>query len=425
MEGAAVSLPAIGRRLARSLLGWSLVWCLAVAAAVWLTAREEVLELLDDTLMSSAEVLGSLWVEPPGTAASLEAQVTVVHEHGSGRFAWQVVGPEGRLLARSSLAPAQPWRVEPEPGFAEAGAWRLYALPLGASGRLLYVGQTFEERREAQADIALSAALATLALGVLGHIWLRARVSHELAPLNRLSQRLSGYDPLQAGASLGAAEREELQPVQTAIDALASRLARRVAHERAFTAHAAHALRTPLAGIDAQLAVALREAPERLQPRLQRVRDASGRLQRVVAALLALFRSGVELQRQPVDLALLLARLPAVGLQVEVPDGAWLAADPDLLSAALVNLLDNAVRHGAHRVRVSQPQPGHLRLEDDGPGVSAERRADLQQALHAQAYEGRMGLGLMLADMVARAHGGQLQLPATASGFGVELQLPA
>ena len=67
-----------------------------------------------------------------------------------------------------------------------------------------------------------------------------------------------------------------------------------------------------------------------MQPRLQRVRDASGRLQRVVAALLALFRSGVELQRQPVDLALLLARLPAVGLQVEVPDGAWLAADPDL-----------------------------------------------------------------------------------------------
>ena len=418
-----MTLPAIGRRLARSLLGWSLVWSLAVAAAVWLAAKDEAVELLDDTLMSSAEVLASLMVDLPATVAAPPARVTVVTDHGSGRFAWQVVGPQGQLLARSSLAPAQPWVLLPQPGFGVAGTWRLYALALGAGGRVLYVGQTFEERYEAQADIALSAALAALALGLLGHVWLRARVSHELAPLNRLSQRLSGYDPLAAGASLGAAEREELQPVQAAIDELARRLARRVAHERAFTAHAAHALRTPLAGIDAQLAVALREAPATLQPRLQRVRDAAGRLQRVVAALLALFRSGVELQPQPVDLGTLLARLPADGLQVEVPAGATLVADPDLLTAALVNLLDNAVRHGAHRVRVSLPRPGQVRLEDDGPGVPAERRIALQQALDAQAYEGRMGLGLMLADMVARSHGGRLLLPPTAAGFAAELHL--
>jgi len=45
-----------------------------------------------------------------------------------------------------------------------------------------------------------------------------------------------------------------------------------VAAERAFNAHAAHALRTPLAGLDAQIAVALREAPEPLQGRLERIR---------------------------------------------------------------------------------------------------------------------------------------------------------
>ena len=77
-----------------------------------------------------------------------------------------------------------------------------------------------------------------------------------------------------------------------AISALGERLARRVANERAFSAHAAHALRTPLAGIDTQLAVAQREAPASLQPRLARVREAAGRLTRVVSALLALFRSG-------------------------------------------------------------------------------------------------------------------------------------
>jgi len=34
-----------------------------------------------------------------------------------------------------------------------------------------------------------------------------------------------------------------------------------------------------------------------------------------------------------------------------------------------------------------------------------------------------MGLGLMLADLVARAHGGRLHLPAVAQGFAVELEL--
>jgi hypothetical protein len=47
-----------------------------------------------------------------------------------------------------------------------------------------------------------------------------------------------------------------------------------------------------------------------------------------------------------------------------------------------------------------------------------------RDALDRQAYEGRMGLGLMLADLVARAHGGELTLPEVAdSGFAVELQL--
>lgn len=427
-----MSLPAIGRRLARALLGWSVLWSLAVAGAVWLAAREETLELLDDTLLSSAHVLATLLADgnaatppPEGVARAPVAAdpAGVVADPGAGRFAWQVVGPGARLQMRSAAAPVQPW-VAP-PGYSSVDTWRVYGLPLDARGRMLYVGQTQAERVEAQADVALSAALAALAIGLLGHVWLRARVRHELDPLNRLSRRLAQHDPLQAGAGLGVAERAELQPVQTAIDDLARRLARRIGHERAFTAHAAHALRTPLAGIDAQLAVALREAPAPLQPRLQRVREAAARLQRVVAALLALFRSGAELHLQPVELAALLARLPADGLAVEVPPEATLVADPDLLTAALVNLLDNAVRHGARRVRLSLPGAGRVRLDDDGPGVDEARRSALQQALDAQTYEGRTGLGLMLADMVARAHGGRLQLLPVAQGFAVELSLQA
>jgi two-component system OmpR family sensor kinase len=211
--------------------------------------------------------------------------------------------------------------------------------------------------------------------------------------------------------------------VHAAIDNLGQRLARRMAHERAFASHAAHALRTPLAGMDAQLAVALRESTPALQQRLQRVREASGRLQRVVRSMLDLFRAGGEVRRQAIDLHSLLAHLPVEHLQVAVDAGTPLHADPDLLAAALANLLDNAQRYGATRVTVSLPAPGTLRVHNDGPGLSAERREQLRSALSSQNYEHHAGLGLMLADLVARAHGGALALPETASGFAVDLKL--
>ncbi len=422
-----MSAPAasIRSRLAVALSTWSIVWGLAIGASVWLAATHEVDELLDDALRSSAELLGAISLEV-GLAGSGSDGVAS-HRLGEGHFAWQVVAADGRLLTRSGEAPDQPWRSAPQAGFGDALGWRIYGLPLPVEGRMLYAAQTHAERREAHMDVALSAVLAALALGLLGHVWLRARLAAELQPLQTLSARLAAqrFDDADVlgGLALGPAERRELQPVHEALEALVSRLAARVASEQAFSAHAAHALRTPLAGIDAQLAVARREAPPALRERLQRVRGAAGRLQGVVTALLGLFRTGAELQRAEVDLGALVARLPTQALEVDVAPGARVDADADLLAAALVNLLDNAQRHGARRVWLDTPTAGTLRVRDDGPGVDAPRRRALQDALDAQAYEGVTGLGLLLADRVARAHGGRLRLPELGSGFAVELDL--
>ena len=420
--------PSIRTRLANALAAWSMVWGLAVGVAVWLAAANEVDELLDDGLQSSAELLaaiagnadaqgtdGPISAAPPAAGAALE------------RFAWQVVARDGTVRMHSSRAPVTPWLKTPSAGFSNTAGWRLFGLALAADGRMLYAAQTFEERQEVRAEAALSAVAAALAVGLLGHVWLRMQVRRELEPLQTLSDRLRRLDvdaAVESGdRNLGPAERRELQPVHQALEGLMQRLAVRMATERAFSAHAAHALRTPLAGIDAQLAVALRESPPALAARLQRVRDAAARLQGVVAALLGLFRTGSPLAAAPVDVAQLLARLPAAGLQVQVAAPATVTADADLLAAALGNLLDNALRHGARQVAVRVTAPGRLRLDDDGPGVPPLRRQQLQAALTAQAYDGVTGLGLMLADRVARAHGGRLTLPASERGFAVELDL--
>jgi signal transduction histidine kinase len=412
--------PSMRRRLARAVWVGSLVCAAAVSVGVWLATQEEVDELLDDTLQASAEVLGDLLRDHKAEPARGAIEV-----RASSRFAWQVVDASQRVLARSGRAPDAPLSATPTAGFFDAAGWRVFGSALGGDGRTLYVAQTRAERAEAQLEVATNTVLAALAVSLLGYFWLRARLRHELMPLQHLSQRLLQHEPLAPGATLGPAERSELQPVHSAIDQLGQRLSKRLAQERAFTAHAAHALRTPLAGIDAQLAVSLRECPEALRPRLQRTREAAGRLQRVVAALLTLFRSDGEPEHEAVDLDRLLRQFPLERVQVTVNAALPLQADPDLLAAALANLLDNAQRHGASHVDVSTPAPHTVRLDDDGPGITVERRQALTSALDAQAYDVVPGLGLTLADLVARAHGGRLRLvdPARGRGFAVELAL--
>ena len=420
-------LPSIRQRLLRTLLVWSVLWTLAITAAMWLAVHEEVNELLDEALQAAAEVLSGPLAQ--GTQAAQVAPIKPSGAQAPEQFAWQVVryaaDNSASVLQASQRAPAQALFAVPLRGFGDLPTWRVYGLPLSDDGRMLYVAQAVTERGETQFEVALSAALASLAIALLGHFWLRAKTRQELQPLQNLAAKLKNFDPLKTDAGLGPAERQELQSVHDAIDALGQRLARRVANERAFSGHAAHALRTPLAGMDAQLAVALRECPPEMTARLQQIRVASGSLQRVVASLLSLFRSGVELQRQPIAVKEWLVRLAPAGLTVHSAADGVLQADGDLLAAALLNVFDNALRHGAKNIHVTMPDAHTLRIVDDGTGVPASRRLALEQALNSERYDGVTGLGLMLADIVARAHGGGVSLPEVASGFAVEMRLAA
>jgi signal transduction histidine kinase len=417
----------ISRRVSITLLAWALLWGVALALGGAWAVRHEMSEMQDDTLRSTAEALAGtlgaadLHAQAPKPAAS----APLPEGDPDLRVVWQVLplGSGVIPLRTSRGAPAGPLMPTPAAGFATVQGWRVYAEPLPQQAAWLLVAQSRGERAEAQREVATTVLVVTVVMALASLVWLRWRMRIELAPLEQLSRRLAGHDPLAAGATLGPAARRELAPVHAAIDALSQRLAARLAQEQAFSAHAAHALRTPLAGIDAQLAVALREAALPLQPRLQRVRAAAVRLQRVVAALLSLFRSGVDLQREPLELGQLVARMPVEGLQVQVEPGEPVQADADLLTAALLNLLDNAARHGARQVRISTPRAQCLRVQDDGPGVTPTQLQALRDALAQERPERPVGLGLVLAQLVARAHGGGMHLPGDCAGFVVELDL--
>ena len=410
----------------RTQFAWSVLSGVALAVALWLTVHGEVEELLDDSLNSAAELLIGPMLETLPPSAGRPVLDSTAPRGAGPRFVWQLVrhDPVATVLAGAAGAPPLPLVGTPAAGYTDVPGWRVYGRALGEDGRMLYVAQSHAERAEIKLEIIMTVLLAGMPLLALGLLWSNLRLRQELQPLQALSTRLAAFDPLQPGASLGRTDCTELQPVHAAVDALVARLQQRIALERAFSAHTAHALRTPLAGIEVQLAVAQREAPAALQPRLQRARAAASRLQHVVVALLAMFRSGAAIERRPLDLVALASALAVQGLQLRVLPGAPLAGDADLLSAALINLLDNAQRHGATTVTLSVQHPCSLRVQDDGSGVTGDRRQALQAALTAQDYESTTGLGLMLADLVARAHGGRLLLPDDAGpGFTAVLDL--
>lgn len=476
---ARASVPSLRQRLSRFVLLLAAIWAgvTTVGLAAWL--HHEVNELLDDGLVATSESLAVVLQGEATAPAALppsQAPSPVAADGDSLPFAWQLLDTQGRILRRSPNAPEERLAAQlPQaaPAAAPGGevaagysaslshgpaGWRVRSRPL-PGGRWLLVGQHASERFEATLEVAGGTIAVALLASLALLAWLRRRLARETQPLADLREVLARYDPLHANGPLPPPALQELAPVHEAVQQMGERLAANAAAERAFSAHAAHALRTPLAGLEAQLAVAQREAPAALQRRLARMRGATGRLSHVVAALLALFRSGGELKRGPVDVAALLARVPLESLAVEVhrPPGASAAplprplADSDLLAAALINLLDNAARHGARKVRV-QVHESHVTLADDGPGVSAERLAHLRQALAREdrtgsAHEGAneaapgeemapkggaatneqalAGLGLALADRVARAHGGRLELLPSDSGFTVRLWLAA
>ena len=411
------ALPSIRQRLSRVLGGIALVWGLAMTVGVGALTHAVLDEVLDGALRESAEILyGLVAAADHDDSADHKATGMLMAPPHQENLVWQLVNPQGHVQLRSHKAPMAPLTDRQTEGYTgDADGWHVFTLPMRDGRSVLHVAQR-ESSRRAMLVVAMGATIGlTVLVGVSAAIWLRRGLRRELQPLLDLSAAVASLEPLAPRTAVASlhATRTELEPLVGAIGELTDRLARQVSHERALAAHAAHALRTPLAGMDAQLAVALKEAPPSLQPRLTQTREAAARLRRVVTALIALFRTGGEVAWQATSVSALLQRLPVQGVSVEPTGADTVPCDPDLMSAALSNLLDNAARHGARRIQVEAAiADGQvvLTLRDDGDGIAVDRRQRLQDALDAQGPQEGLGLGLTLADMVARAHGGRLHV---------------
>ncbi len=205
-----------------------------------------------------------------------------------------------------------------------------------------------------------------------------------------------------------------------------------------------HELRNPLSVIDSSLFL-LRQ---HLGPEVSSARDVAKHLDRIanevtranktINDLLDLARNRPpQLQRvaarKLVDAAVRASSLPGT-VDVEIvtsPAELVIEVDPDQIHQVLVNLLTNAAQampDGGHvEVRTEPALDGsgaQLRVLDDGPGVPADVRHRIFEALFTTKAKGT-GLGLALCRRIMEAHGGTIDLEAREQGTSFVLGFPA
>jgi two-component system osmolarity sensor histidine kinase EnvZ len=122
----------------------------------------------------------------------------------------------------------------------------------------------------------------------------------------------------------------------------------------------------------------------------------------------------------------------AARLKVDAPDSITLPVKRNALKRCATNLIDNALKHGAH-VDVTLARSGHfveIVVDDDGPGIPEDRREEAFRPFHRldqgrNLQTGGVGLGLAIARDIARAHGGDLTLAtSTMGGLRAAIRLP-
>jgi signal transduction histidine kinase len=329
------------------------------------------------------------------------------------------------------------------------GSVRLLAVP-APGGRLLVVGASLQDVERAQSSLLLllvAGGLGAMGLGGLGAWFVAGRA---LRPIDRLSAAAAAIqaDDLSERVPVPPTGDEAARLART-LNALLARVDRAVQEQRDFLADASHELRSPVAALRAELEVALRspQTPPGVRGTLESLEEEATRLARLTDDLLALARADagrLELVREPTDLAraarrahsVLAARALRKGVLLQLrsaPSPVW--GDPDRLTQVALNLLDNAVRHTPPGARVTlctetRGAVARLVVTDEGTGVAASLVPVLFQRFSrgdpARGREdGGAGLGLAIAQAIARAHGGSLELEATgAAGSRFALTLP-
>lgn len=269
-----------------------------------------------------------------------------------------------------------------------------------------------------------------------------------LRPINHLTGSVTRRGPKDL-RPIEAEAPSELVPLVEALNSFMGRLRASLARSEDFIAEAAHRVRTPLATVRAQAEVTHRKLrkPEHKQAIREMIRaidESSRSAGQMLDHAMVTFRTDslaqddldlTEIMQETCDRLAPTAELRDIAIRRDIPTGpVRFRGDGILLQSALQNILDNAVKYSPDDSQITARLVNgaglRLSISDQGRGFGD---ADLGQLTGRFARGANVadivgsGLGLTIADEVARAHGGQLEITRNTEGSGacVSLVLPS
>jgi len=319
------------------------------------------------------------------------------------------------------------FRMTPEPG-------------QGTAGPVIRVAETEFKRRGLAREILVSVLLPQVLLIAIAALVVWVGVQRGLAPLVRVQEAVASRSARDF-SPLGLRDvPAELHPVLEAINVLLVRLQAALSLQARFVADAAHQLKTPVAALQAQLELAVRErAVDDMRASVERSFGGLDRLARLVSQLLSLARNephvATVVRLEPLDLNALAftvatewvpeALRKGIDLGFEgAPQAVMIRGEAGRLHELLDNLLDNAVRYtregGRITVRVDADPTPVVAVNDDGPSIPPEERTRVFERFHRLLGSSRdgSGLGLSIAREIAHLHGATILLDDDADGVG-------
>jgi signal transduction histidine kinase len=390
-----------------------------------------------------------------------------------GANLYLVTAPNGQALAGNvgSLAPG----VMATSGWTETAYRRLDDQDTAdhralvrvtelSNGFRLLIGRDLEERRRLFGIVAEAAQwslLVVVVLGLGGGILVARRVLRRIDAMTGTTQRIMAGD-LSGRLPVGRSG-DELDRLAENLNAMLERIEALMMGLKEVSDNIAHDLKTPLTRLRNRAEEALAKSGSEAEYRsaLERTIEESDGLIRTFNALLMIARAESGQARGNMDdfdaavvakdiqeLYEPLAEDGGMSLQVRTVS-APLHGNRELISQALANLVENAIKYGrpvasaqplgadavvssvAKEILIEARRDGDfvlLSVRDHGPGIpAADRKHAVERfvRLEASRTQPGSGLGLSLASAVATLHGGVLRLADAQPGLSVTLVIPA
>ncbi|BAY08450.1 sensor histidine kinase [Calothrix sp. NIES-2098] len=329
----------------------------------------------------------------------------------------------------------------------------------------LYIARPIERKNQLLGVIRMSMTLAqfqrqfarvfwsvlgTLALTILVCAFISSRLARSLSkPIETMQNfaiRLGGG---HFGDKLTIHENNELDQLAAELNRMSARLASLDQERRVFLANVSHELRTPISNVQVTvdaLKGGAYEEPELRDRFFQTIENETKRLSRLIHDLLDLGRleAGVtQLEQQTISLGGLINRAVnaieprmqagKISLQANV-ENLTIQGDPERLLQAILNLLDNAIKHSPANSQVfisaySKGKQAVIQIQDQGRGIKESDLPRIFEQFYTTdpARKGKgNGLGLAITKRIIEAHQGSItatSLPNQGATFTICLPL--